>query len=83
MTQSGHDDEALVHPTYQAPVVKNGSVSMRPAPEKNSERPNALTGTGVFYTPNPGYVGPDALSYVRQGSGTIAGVRNVKIEVRP
>jgi hypothetical protein len=62
---------------------KHGRIALRPAPATTPDCPNAVTGTGVFYTPKPGFVGADAFSYDRKGTGALAGIRYVKIDVRP
>lgn len=52
---------------------KNGTLSFRPAKEKPANCTNELQGTGIFYKPNPGFIGTDTFSYIR----TDAGMREV------
>ena len=69
---------------------KNGTVALRPAKEKNPNCSNELQGTGVFYTPRPGFTGTDTFSYNRtdQGirevekAGGPQGARIVTVDVR-
>jgi len=69
---------------------KNGKVALKPATEKSPNCTNELKGTGIFYTPNPGFTGTDTFSYNRTDQGVREvqkatgpqGPRVVTIEVR-
>jgi hypothetical protein len=69
---------------------KNGKLALKPAKEKNQNCTNELEGTGIFYTPNPGFTGTDTFSYNRTDQGVREvqkatgpqGARVVTIEVR-
>ena len=70
---------------------KNGKLALKPAKEKSANCTNELQGTGIFYTPNPGFTGTDTFSYNRTDQGVREvqkasgpqGARTVTIEVRP
>lgn len=69
---------------------KNGKVTTRPAKAKDKNCTNDLVGTGIYYTPNPGFTGPDAFTYNRTDqnmrevskAGGPQGLRAVTVEVR-
>ena len=68
----------------------NGKLALRTAKEKSQNCTNELQGTGIFYTPNPGFTGTDTFSYNRTDQGVREvqkatgpqGARVVTIEVR-
>jgi hypothetical protein len=69
---------------------KNGKVTTRPTKAKDKDCTNELMGTGIYYTPNPGFTGTDTFTYSRtdQGmrettkAGGPQGTRVVTIEVK-
>jgi hypothetical protein len=55
---------------------KNGTARFGPAQATPSGCPNSVDGVGVFYRPNPGFLGQDRLVYEKAPQGRVANSGN-------
>jgi hypothetical protein len=68
----------------------NGTLATKPTKTKDKDCTNELTGTGLYYTPKPGFTGKDSFSYVRTDqnmrevskAGGPQGARTINVEVK-
>lgn len=68
----------------------NGTLAMKPTMTKDKDCTNELQGTGIYYTPRPGFTGKDTFSYVRteenmravSKAGGPQGPRTINVDVK-